>query len=61
MTQVNPTQVQKSLSGVDYPADRNDLLAAARTNAAGDDVLDALGALPERTFDGPEAVQRELA
>ncbi|UGT61459.1 DUF2795 domain-containing protein [Nocardia asteroides] len=61
MAQVNPIQVQKFLSGVDYPADRDDLLAAARSNSASDDVLDALGDLPERTFDGPNAVSQELS
>lgn len=61
MAKVNPIQMQKFLSGVDYPAGREDLLAAARSNGATDDVLDVLGDLPDRTFDGPNAVSAEVS
>ncbi|QFU89902.1 DUF2795 domain-containing protein [Amycolatopsis sp. YIM 10] len=39
MAKANPIEVQKHLSGVDYPAGRDDLVAAARSNGADDNAL----------------------
>jgi hypothetical protein len=59
----NPTfiEVQKYLGGVDYPADRDALLDHARGKHAPDDVLDALGSIEDRTYDGPSAVSQQVA
>ena len=54
-------EVQKSLSGVDYPASKQDLLEHARGQGAGDDVLQALQRIPDREYDGPNAVSQEVA
>jgi hypothetical protein len=54
-------EVQKSLSGVDYPASKQDLLEHARSQGAGDDVLQALQQIPDREYDGPNAVSQEVA
>jgi hypothetical protein len=56
MSKPNPIQMQKFLGGVDYPATRDELVAHARSLGADEAVLDHLGALPDRTFDGPNAV-----
>jgi hypothetical protein len=56
MSKPNPIQVQKFLSGVDYPADRDTLVEHARSQGADDAVLENLGKLPDRSFDGPNAV-----
>jgi hypothetical protein len=58
---VNPIELQKHLGGVDYPASRDDLVAAAEKNGAGDEVLDALKGLPEQDFDAPTAVTRAVS
>ncbi|MCM6772097.1 DUF2795 domain-containing protein [Nocardia sp. CDC159] len=58
---VNPIQVQKYLSGVDYPADRDELLAAARSNGADRDVLQELEQIPDRTYNGPNAVSEAVS
>lgn len=58
---VNPIELQKHLGGVDYPASRDDLVAAAEKNGAGDDVLDALKGLPERDFDAPTDVTQAVS
>ncbi|WP_280422933.1 DUF2795 domain-containing protein [Nocardia carnea] len=60
MSQLSPIQVQKYLSGIDYPCDRDGLVAAAENNGADAEVLHALEALPDKTFDGPNAVSQAI-
>lgn len=55
-----PIEIQKSLSGIDYPAEKEELLSAARDAGAGDEVIAALEGLPERSYDSPTAVSGEL-
>jgi hypothetical protein len=61
MSKPNPIQMQKFLSGIDYPADRDQLVEHARGQGADDAVLEGLSALPDRTFDGPNAVSQEYS
>ena len=61
MSQSNPIQIQKYLSGVDYPVTKEQLLEKARDNGAGEDVLAALEKLPERDYNGPNAVSAEVS
>jgi hypothetical protein len=61
MSQPNPIEIQKYLSGVDYPVTKQKLLDKARENGAGDDVLAALERLPERDYNGPNAVSAEVS
>ncbi|WP_181699957.1 DUF2795 domain-containing protein [Nocardia sp. GTS18] len=61
MSQINPIQVQKYLSGIDYPCDRDGIVNTARSNGADSDTLDALQDLPDRTFDGPNAVSQAIS
>lgn len=58
MSKPNPVQMQRFLSGVDYPANRDELVERARSNGADDAVLSGLQALPDRSFDGPNAVSQ---
>lgn len=60
MSQISPVQVQKYLSGVDYPCDRDGLVSTAKSNGADADVLDVLEGLPDRSFDGPDAVSKAI-
>ncbi|WP_188195038.1 DUF2795 domain-containing protein [Nonomuraea sp. SYSU D8015] len=57
----NPIDLQKHLSGVDYPASKQDLIKAARDHGAGDDIVKALEAMPDREYDGPNAVSQAVA
>ena len=57
----NPIQMQKYLSGVDYPASREDLVEHARSQGADEEVLRKLDAMPDRTYDGPNAVSAEFS
>lgn len=56
----NPIQLQKHLSGVDYPAGKDDLVRAAREHGAGDDIVKALEAMPDRQYYGPNAVSEAV-
>jgi hypothetical protein len=53
-------QAQKFLDGVDYPADRDSLVEHARRNGADEEITRTLQELPDRTFDSPTEVSREI-
>lgn len=56
----NPTQIQKFLGGVDYPAKKQALVDHAREQGAPDDVIQTLEGLPEREYEGPNGVIKDL-
>jgi len=53
---VNPIELQKALSGVDYPTDKKTLIDKARDNGAGEDVVRTLESLPADRFNSPNDV-----
>jgi len=57
---VDPIQVQKALGGVDYPADKEDLVKNAEKKDADDDVLSALKDLPDKKYETLADVNKEL-
>ncbi|MFL6073626.1 MAG: DUF2795 domain-containing protein [Mycobacteriales bacterium] len=61
MAQASFIEVQKCLSGVDYPASRDDLVKHAKGQGADDKLLDILRRIPDRRYDGPNAVSSEVA
>jgi hypothetical protein len=58
---VNPIEVQKHLGGIDYPANKDELVATAERNGASQEVIEALQAMDRDEFDGPNAVQAALS
>lgn len=56
----NPIQLQKHLKGVDYPAGKSDLIQTARDHGADDNVINALERIPDRQYDGPNAVSKAV-
>jgi Protein of unknown function (DUF2795) len=54
------TEVQKALKGVDYPASSDDLAATAERNGAERELVEALRGMSKDSFDGPNAVMKEL-
>lgn len=58
---IDPIDVQTHLRGLTYPADRNDLVAAAQNNGAPEDIVNALQGMPEATYDGPDEVVKGLS
>lgn len=56
----NPIGLQWALAGADYPADRQQLVDLAKRNNADQDIIDALGKLPEGDITGPDQVQKAV-
>jgi hypothetical protein len=56
----SPTDIQKALGGVDYPATKAQLIDHARSHGASDDVLSALGAIDDREYEGPSGVSKAV-
>jgi hypothetical protein len=57
----NPTQVQKFLGGIDYPASKDTIVSTAQNEGADDNVLDALRGIPDKEYDGPTAVSEAVS
>jgi hypothetical protein len=53
---VSPIDVQKALSGMDYPANKQQIVEHARKNGGGKDVIDALEKIDDREYEGPSGV-----
>ncbi|WXF91534.1 DUF2795 domain-containing protein [Curtobacterium flaccumfaciens pv. flaccumfaciens] len=61
MAAPNPIQVQKYLSGIDYPASKDDVVSTAEQEGAPDDVLEALRVIPDGEYDAPTAVSSAVS
>lgn len=61
MAQAEFIEVQKCLAGMNYPATKEQLVEHARRSGAGQDILDALSAMPEGEYDGPNRVSSAVA
>ena len=57
---VNPIEVQKHLSGIDYPASKDEVISTAESNGAPEEIIEALQRMDAEEFDGPDAVQAAL-
>jgi hypothetical protein len=53
-------EVQKALKGVDYPASKEELASHAEGNGGDRELVDALRSMNKDSFDGPNAVMKEL-
>jgi hypothetical protein len=53
---VSPIDIQKALSGMDYPASKQQIVEHAQQNGGGKDVLDALEKIDDREYEGPSGV-----
>jgi hypothetical protein len=52
----SPIDIQKALSGMDYPAGKEDIVRHAEQNGADGEVLDALKKIEDREYEGPSGV-----
>lgn len=57
----NPIEVANSLKGVEYPVDKQGLLKCARGNDACPEVIKVIKNLPEREYDNPITISREIS
>ncbi len=56
----NPIHLQKYLAGMDYPANKKDLVKHAKEKGADENVIYTLEKLPEREYNGPAGVAKEV-
>ncbi|MFC7328654.1 DUF2795 domain-containing protein [Marinactinospora rubrisoli] len=61
MAQAEFIRVQKALSGVNYPATREQLAERAESNKADKEILDALNRIPDQRYGGPDEVSKAVA
>lgn len=61
MANPNPIEIQKYLSGIDYPASKDDIVATAEREGATGDALDALKNIPDGEYDAPTAVSSAVS
>jgi hypothetical protein len=52
----SPIDIQKALSGLDYPATKDQILQHAEQNGADKEILDALRQIDDREYEGPSGV-----
>ena len=57
----NPIQMQKFLGGIEYPCGRDQLVEHARANGADQAVLDGLKSIPDKQYNGPNAVSQAFS
>ncbi len=60
-TKTNPMQVQKYLSGVDYPVQKQDLIEHARSQGADDALISTLERMQDREFQTPADVSKAIS
>ena len=60
MATVNPIQVQKYLSGMNYPASKQDLIDKAKQEGADENLLSTLERMPDETFETPADVSQAI-
>ena len=60
MADVGLIEVQKALGGVGYPADKEDLVQNAKKKDANDRVLSALKDLPDKQYESPADVNKQI-
>ncbi len=52
------SEIEKSLKGINFPADKQDLVQQAKSNLASRDVINAIKNLPEDKFNSPTDVAK---
>ena len=57
---VSPAIVEKYLSGMHYPAEKQKLIDIAQNNGASRDVIDLINKLPKKTYTSPIDITKEI-
>jgi hypothetical protein len=58
---LNPAEAQEFLAGMNYPADRDEIVKHAESSGADRNVITFLERLPNREYDGPTDVSQGLS
>ncbi len=59
-TFVSPAMIQNYLAGIDYPAEKDDLIQYASDQDAPDDMISLLRQIPSRTYNKTSEVIAEV-
>ncbi len=59
-TNVNPMQLEKFLKGVNYPANKQELVRIAEQQGADNQIRELLAQLPEQSFERPADVSKAV-
>ncbi len=57
---VSPAQVEKSIKGTHFPAQKEDLIQQAKENNANQDVLNVLERMPDKQFNSPVDISKAM-
>jgi hypothetical protein len=57
---VSPIDIQKALSGIDYPAKKDDVVKHAQSHGGSDEVVEALQGIDDQEYDTPAAVSKAV-
>lgn len=60
-TAPSPIEVQKYLHGLEYPAQRQEIIDKAEEEGADDEILELLQRLPDRDYESPVEVASAVA
>ena len=60
MGKINPIQLQKHLTGLDYPASKDEIVRTATEQGADDEIRQVLDRLPDREFETPAEVSEAV-
>lgn len=61
MATSSPIELQKHLSGISYPASKQDIIDTARSEKAPDDILEGLEGIPDQEYGGPNDVSKAFS
>ncbi len=57
---ISAAEIHQYLTGVDYPADKQEIVEVAKSNSAPDNVMSFLDRLPDQTYNTPAEVEEEF-
>jgi hypothetical protein len=57
---VSPIDIQKALSGMEYPAQKDAVVKHARSQGGSDEVIEALQGIDDQEYDTPAAVSKAV-
>lgn len=57
---INPVQIQKYLTGINYPVSKDTLIEKAKLNGAGEDIINKLKGFADRDYKNPSDIAQEL-
>jgi len=58
---VSTAQLAQYLKGIDFPANKQDIIETAKSNSAPDEIMTFMNELPDRSYDQPAEVEEEFS